>query len=481
MDKGFIKKAGELVMNGVSLPFNILGHMFAWILELLFYLARIGKKNDAVSGKEEKKSENNKVRMEYCWVDNRKAYYELKNAFEVADIEYELSTEWLITKNNKFAGTKIWLFHFASSSRGKVDKLIEEHNDIISTEPCVSQYVKVSDKLPSGFKKIYYVNYIIMTLLFVMTIVSGYLGYYSWVRPLFFLSIISILLFAKNHSKRHPLGIWLFMAYESFFIIMLTRNAYTTENMLNLIGFNYDYGSGLIFLRSIIENDWIAIFPGLLIFVMIISLLMLAWSGLSRYRSNPLSQKWQYLVAILGGYFIIIFTTVISYGIVFDQYHSDVYAKYAFMTYADTAKIKSSDTEQMKEVTQGEYTVKACYYRIEGTDRYEYTPYRIILEKKNGDIYSIEPAVKNLYDSNELTNFETENFNKFSLATYLGGGYGEAVPVAKIIKDQVLSEQWISYIMWLVIFSLVMTILQLFFDNHIKNSIFDSKRKGILN
>ncbi len=433
-----------------------------------------------------KRTVGRNFRMEYCWVDDKNAFIELKKAFEQEGVEYVCSTEWLLTKDKRFVGAKIWLFHFQPSSRDKVDRIIAEHGELISTEPCFSKYVNVSGALPYRFKKVYLLNYLIMSFLLTTTLIVNYFEIHWLVTPMFFLSIISILLFSRNHSKRHPLGIWLIMFYESVFVTSFTRRVYTAENMLNLIGNNYSFDSTSNWLLSIISSNWIRLFPGTLIIVMIISLLCLAWKGLSRYRLNPLSEKRSYILAVLGGYFIIVYTVISSFGTVFDQYHSDIYVA-CVNVIADScikgdANLEQDGEQKIVEVTGLDYRLKAYYQKTEGTDFYGIGPYKIEVDENDGNSYMIEPAVKNLYDPNGLMNAETDKFMKYSLSTYLGVNYGEAVPVAGIIKDLTLSEHLISNIMGIIIISIIITIMQLFFDSNIKNIIFGIKeRKGILN
>ncbi|MBE5841225.1 MAG: hypothetical protein E7304_07465 [Butyrivibrio sp.] len=398
--------------------------------------------------------------MEYYWARDYKTYEGLKKLFDNNGIKYELSTERVLTDNHILRYQKIYIFHIDASYRNRANRLLVSNRDYTTDEYCLSKYIKFDGT--SKHKNVRIIIYIITVILLFFLVEDLGLR----IRNLGIFTIFAITwvtIFCLHSAKRIPLAISLAVAYESFLVSRLTEYFWHA--------YKFEFVS--------LKTEFTEVIPFFLIFFMFVSLIYLAWNGLKRYRDSTKRDKWVFIGSVFVGIFLILITTIYNYSYLYESYYDDIYNHYASMC---ESEIKS---EKVKPEKIGDYSKLVFYIDEDNTLRmtsyYEGSdnvnkednyiwPYEMYVFENGKPKYLIKPAIKLTEEKYHYNNDYPFIFLKYSMAVYFNSNYGDAVPVAEIVKDFTLQESLLATFAEALVVAIVLAIMQKFIEENMQEN-----------
>lgn len=413
--------------------------------------------------------------MQYYWIEGKNNYEKVISIFDEKKIEYVIKTENKFIQIKELLCKKVYVFIVAENSISEVESLlvIEEKFTI---DKCYSKHII----FPCPKKRI--VNKKILKIIFeIIVCLLVILSPIDLIQNDVISTILMLLKFALiiisviYTAKREPGGIIIFLLIEAL-ALYLYSDSYFKAHSLEII-------------------DIMKIFPRLYmcigIFVMIITFLIGIFYGLKKYNRNSILIKIKFAMLIVGGYLVIMYSTIFGYANLFQNYHNEVFWNYQEKLSAATYIVKKDSTACFKDIkvdTDNGYVIIEGYYRKDiGSDKIDITPYQIFVsvydsKGKFVKMYYLEPGINTLLQSDIVATSIGTEYRYFSFVTYFTIGYGDIYPVADIMKTWVIQEGTIAHIMSLLVIPLLFIIGQMFItekkvDNPISSSI--SRKENI--
>lgn len=396
------------------------------------------------------------TKVEYCWARDDKTYEELVKIFDENDIKYELSIEKVRTGNHIIKYQKIYIFHVKASSRNKVDRILSENSDRIEDEYCLSRFVKVNAKLTQKEDILSLVSVVLFVISFVTTVLLS-LTNSRYIAIALLFSMCSIIFFGAVYAKKHPMGIMITVCYEAIVVVISSLYFYKK--------YKYDYVSYKVMYSQLL--------PFVLLLLMIAHILIQMIKGIKRYQWNCFIEKIQFIGISIGCMLVIVATTIINYGLLYQSYHEDVYFYYSEKCHnlEGTGQQTINFGEGYRQLTyieekEADSLKIMAYYAVNSDKDYSNLwPYKLDVFINDDLRYHIEPGIYNIDSKDSISNYYYEEYLKFSLATYLGTSYGDTYTGAEIIKEFALQESLIAKIMEVLVIASILAILQKFINN----------------
>lgn len=396
--------------------------------------------------------------MQYYWIEGKNNYEKVVSIFDEKKIEYVIKTENKVIHMLEHLCKKVYVFIVAENSTSEVESLlnIEEKFTI---DKCYSKHIILScPKKRIVNRKIFKT---VVEIIVCVLVVLFFLSPIDLIQNNVILTILTVLklvliiISVIYTAKREPGGIVIFLIIEALAIYFYS-DIYFKAHSLEII-------------------DIMKIFPRLYmcigIFVMIITFLIGIFYGLKKYNRNSLFIKIKFAMLIAVGYLVIMYSTILGYASLFQNYHNELYFYYQEKLLTASYIVDKDSTicsVNTKVDTDNGYVNITGYYRKDyGSEEIDINPYRIVVSVYDSrgkffNEYYLEPGINTLLQSDIVgTSIETE-YHYFSFVTYFTIGYGDIYPVADIMKTWVIQEATIAHIMSLLVIPLLFIVGQMF-------------------
>ena len=399
-------------------------------------------------------------KIHYYWVEGKSDLTKIESLLKKNDISYFVKNEYMkIRMKNEIHQQRknVYLIFIDERYMLEAEELICNQFDC-TIRTCYSKKIEYNEKDKNGiWQEIvnFGIAFLIAMLIFFTPI--GYIQNACIVTVLSVIKLGILFVITVYSAKTNAYAVLMFLLIEGVSAIIISNILFQRDSLEIVYIFNFTSKNYFIFF----------------LLIMIATIMIGALYGLRNYNNRTLGQKVSYCVMISVGYLIIMIVTIIGYANLYDNYHNEVYFKYAEKLIGVEYKINVDSAICIKEIVEntenGYLNIEGFYHKEQGTIDVDIQPYMISITEYDNDnnyvkSYYIEPGT-NIIMSKDIfgTSSSSENLY-FSTITYFTIGYGDIYPIADIVRMWAMQEALIAHIMTLLFVPILIIIGQTFLN-----------------